>query len=156
MNATAVTSAHWALSPVGFWHVAQVWRLERTCFGLEDAYDPFTLLGLLGNGRYVRVQARQSNRMIGFVAGEVETRRDTGWIVTLCVDPQSTRQGIGSGLLAEAEQQLAKRVSRVQLTVRKSNHSAIRLYERNQYKWASTLAKYYRNGEDGLVMEKQL
>ena len=159
MNVSAATNAAtepWQLAPVRLWHVAQVWQLERACFGTEDAYDPFTLFSLLSAGDYVHVQAREHNKMIGFVAGEIETRRRIGWIVTICVDPHHTSQGIGTQLLAEAERQLARRVNRIQLTVRKGNHGAIRLYERCNYKWTSTFTRYYRNGEDGLVMEKQL
>ena len=159
MNAIAATNAAaapWVLAPVRLWHVAQVWQLERACFGVDDAYDAFTLLGLLSTSGYVRLQARAGSRMIGFVAGEIESRRDIGWIVTICVHPQCAGAGIGTRLLAEAERQLARQVSRVNLTVRRSNHGAIRLYERCNYKWMSTFAKYYRDGEDGLVMEKQL
>jgi ribosomal protein S18 acetylase RimI-like enzyme len=43
----------------------------------------------------------------------------------------------------------------IKLTVRKTNTRAIRLYEFLGYKFVHTIAKYYNDGEDGLLMEKR-
>jgi ribosomal protein S18 acetylase RimI-like enzyme len=38
--------------------------------------------------------------------------------------------------------------------VRSGNRRAIALYERLGYRWCGTHRGYYRNGEDGLIMQK--
>jgi ribosomal protein S18 acetylase RimI-like enzyme len=45
---------------------------------------------------------------------------------------------------------------RVRLTVRESNSSAIALYRVNGYQQVKRWRKYYKGGEDGIVMEKLL
>jgi len=42
----------------------------------------------------------------------------------------------------------------IKLTVRRSNIPAIKLYEKLGYYQVDIWSKYYRNGEDGLVLEK--
>ena len=46
--------------------------------------------------------------------------------------------------------------STVKLTVRISNERAITLYEKEGYRTVDIWTKYYNDGEDGLVMEKNL
>jgi ribosomal-protein-alanine N-acetyltransferase len=63
-------------------------------------------------------------------------------------------RGIGTALLLAAERLLGQQ--KIKLTVRRSNTRAIALYERCGYTWTNTFRRYYRDGEDGLVMEKDL
>ena len=51
---------------------------------------------------------------------------------------------------------MRQRVTFVKLTVRRSNVRAIALYDRCGYRWVSTVRGYYHDGEDGLIMEKNL
>ena len=78
------------------------------------------------------------------------------WIITIGVLPEYQGRGIGAQLLAHAEQAMRQRGQVAKLTVRRSNARAIHLYERHGYKWVTTYARYYADGEDGLVMEKAL
>ena len=43
-------------------------------------------------------------------------------------------------------------VPNISLEVRKSNEKAIKLYEKYGFKYSHTREKYYRNGEDALVL----
>ena len=94
--------------------------------------------------------------MVGFVAGELEYQHRAGWVITIGVLPDYAGRGIGRALLEAAEQRLFQDVTRVKLTVRRSNERAIKLYQRCGYHWITTYQHYYRDGEDGLVMEKTL
>jgi ribosomal-protein-alanine N-acetyltransferase len=47
-------------------------------------------------------------------------------------------------------------VPRSRLTVRLSNHIAISMYEKDSYKSIDLLKAYYNDGEDALLMEKEL
>ena len=130
-------------------------RLEQACFP-KDAYDFFTLLNLALSRNVLRLKAMVDNRLVGYLAGEVRDYDATGWVVTLGVLPSHTGCGIGHALLASAERAMKARVTYVKLTVRRSNAQAIRLYDHCGYKWVSTIRGYYHDGEDGLIMEKNL
>jgi ribosomal protein S18 acetylase RimI-like enzyme len=77
-----------------------------------------------------------------------------GWIATLCVHPDFRRRGYARELLRVCEQGLA--MSSVRLTLRRSNLAAKNLYLAAGYAEVDIWLKYYSNGEDGIVMEKQL
>ena len=70
--------------------------------------------------------------------------------------PRYSGRGIGRSLLTSAEKAMRASVSVMKLTVRRSNARAINLYDRCGYQWVSTMRHYYHDGEDGLVMEKNL
>lgn len=130
----------------------QAMALERACFG-PDAWGPLELIVELLSPT-VRLKALQrndaGNRLVGLAIGERRGR--IGWIATLGVHPDFQRQGIGRQLLAAAEMALNTPI--LKLTVRASNRAAINLYEQFGYRTVNRLARYYANGEDGLVMEK--
>ena len=68
------------------------------------------------------------------------------------MDPAYRRQGIGTALLDECERQL--RLPRIRLSVARSNHGALRLYEQRGYRKVDVWRQYYRSGDDALVLEK--
>ncbi len=80
--------------------------------------------------------------------------RRPDWIATIGVDPRYQGRGIGTALLRACEEQL--KFPTVKLTVRISNQRAIALYEKEGYRTVDIWKKYYNDGEDGLVMEKDL
>jgi ribosomal-protein-alanine N-acetyltransferase len=118
----------------------------------HDAWPLLDLIGLLTFPNIVRYKASLDGRMVGFVAGEIRLVSRTGWIATLGVHPEFRRQGIGEKLLEICEQELSQ--PRLRLTVRASNKGAINLYRVNGYIEVDRWRKYYKGGEDGVVMEK--
>lgn len=126
-------------------------KLEHLCFE-KDAWSLFDLIAVLSWPDVVRLKAVDDDVMIGFVAGEKRSSQSSGWIATLAVDPQYQRRGIGRALLKVCEERLG--MPRVKLTVRVSNRGAISLYEQEGYRTVDIWARYYNDGEDGLVMEK--
>ncbi|MGH2607249.1 MAG: GNAT family N-acetyltransferase, partial [Anaerolineales bacterium] len=61
---------------------------------------------------------------------------------------------IGRRLLAACEQAL--NTERIRLTVRVSNRPAIELYRSADYDEIEIWKRYYPDGEDGQVMEKEI
>lgn len=114
----------------------------------------FDLIAVLSWTDVIRLKAVEEGSMIGFVAGEARSSQGAAWIATLAVDPRHQRRGIGRELLRMCESRL--RLPLVKLTVRISNHGAIALYEKEGYRSVDIWKRYYRDGEDGLVMEKSL
>ena len=128
-------------------------ELEKVCFD-RDAWPLIELMGVLTFPGVVRLRAVRDGQMIGFIAGDPRKRENTGWILTLGVLPDWRRQGIAGALLSRCEMQM--HMPQVKLSVRRSNTAAIRLYEKLGYEQVDTWVKYYRGGEDGLVLTKEM
>ena len=128
-------------------------RLEHACFE-KDAWSLFDLIAVLSWTDVVRLKAVEDNQMIGFVAGETRPFSSSAWIATIGVDPRFQRRGIGRALLHACEARI--RLPRIKLTVRVSNSNAISLYEQEGYRTLEIWRRYYSDGGDGLVMEKEL
>ena len=78
-------------------------------------------------------------------------------ILQLAVDPSRRRQGLGIRLLREALAAITRAGAHVAwLEVRTSNLEARRLYQRAGFLEVGSRPRYYRNGEDAVLMRKQL
>jgi ribosomal-protein-alanine N-acetyltransferase len=128
-------------------------KLENESFD-KDAWPLFDLIAVLTFPEVVRLKAVVDGQMAGFVAGDPRPRDGWGWIATIAVDPRYRRRGIGRALLHACEAKLG--VSRSRLTVRLSNQAAISMYEKDGYVTTDIWSGYYNDGEDGMVMEKNL
>ncbi len=82
---------------------------------------------------------------------------DTCEITNIAVHPEYRRQGIGNTLLLELIN-LCKEyeVSYLNLDVRVTNDTAKNLYIKNGFKQVGLRKKYYSNGEDALLMTKEI
>jgi ribosomal protein S18 acetylase RimI-like enzyme len=127
--------------------------LEKACFA-HDAWPLLDMMGVLTFPGVVRMRAMGDGELVGFIAGDPRKEKKTGWILTLGVHPKWRRMGIAETLLGECEE--AMRMPLVKLTVRRSNAAAIRLYEKLGYSRVDIWSKYYRGGEDGLVLAKEM
>ena len=125
--------------------------LEKVCFP-EDAWALFDLAAVLTFPKIIRLKAVHEDKMIGFVAGDPRLSEGFSWIATIGVLPEYQRQGIGSRLLHLCEEQLP--TTRVRLSVRISNESAIRLYKQEGYQTINIWEKYYDDGTEAVIMEK--
>jgi len=128
-------------------------ELEKECFG-ADAWPLIELMGVLTFPGVVRYRAVGDGRLIGFVAGDPRAKENAGWILTLAVDRDWRRMGIAQALMARCEEALG--MPTMKLTVRRGNQAAIRLYEKLGYEQVDIWSRYYRNGEDGLVLCKEM
>ena len=126
-------------------------KLEKLCFPI-DAWPLLDMIGALSLPNVIRYKAVVNGEMIGFIAGELRIASRTGWIATVCVHPEYRRRGIGEQLIRLCEHEMGQ--PRVRLSVRESNHGAINLYRVNGYIEIDRWRKYYKGGEDAIVMEK--
>jgi len=103
-----------------------------------------------------RSEAHEENgsKSVGFVFGDRRRAQGIGWIASIGVHPAYQGRGVGSRLLAACERALA--TPQVRLTLRLSNTTARRVYDAAGYVEIGRLERYYRDGEDGIVMEKLL
>ena len=146
-------SIRFSIEPANLRDLATLQELEKICFD-SDAWSMLDLLGVLTFPAMVRYKAVFGQEMIGFAAGEIRRPQEAGWIITLGVHPGFRRQGVARALLSSCEQHMP--VPRLRLCVRLSNHPAIDLYQKAGYQQVELWKQYYRNGEDAVVMEKEM
>jgi ribosomal-protein-alanine N-acetyltransferase len=131
--------------------LGQLRRIEQACFP-KDAWPLLDLIAVLTWAEVVRLKAVVDGKMVGFIAGDARREQGMAWIATLGVLPEYRRQGIARQLLLECENRL--QAGRLRLCVRLDNTAAIRLYEQEGYARVGIWTKYYNDGGDALVMEK--
>jgi len=91
----------------------------------------------------------------GFIVGEAD--RASGHIITIDVIAAARRSGVGSLLLRAAENRLrAAHCRSVELETAVDNISALSFYKRHGYSVIKTFPRYYSNGVDALVLQKDL
>jgi ribosomal-protein-alanine N-acetyltransferase len=95
--------------------------------------------------------AVRDGKLVGYT---ICSRYDTVWhVMNIAVEPDLRRQGIASALLAELYRRAGDGNARFTLEVRRSNHAAIELYQRDGFRIAGLRRNYYQdNGEDALIM----
>ncbi len=141
------------IHPAGWRDVGSLYRLEKACFPV-DAWPIWDVLLVLTLPNIVRLKAVVGDKPIGFVVAEIKRFRKIAWIATIGVDPAYQKQGVGASLLEACERRLS--VPTIRLSVRSTNDAALRMYRRFGYEFSGTWPKYYKGGEDALIMEKKV
>lgn len=141
-----------------------LWNIDQKCFAPGIAYSrselsiyirrrgSFTVVAESSSGK----SKSQSGEIVGFIVAEANSRR-IGHIISIDVLPDARRFGVGSQLLAIAEQRLRSDACRaILLETAVDNLSALSFYKRHSYHVIKALPRYYSNGTDALVLEKEL
>lgn len=112
------------------------------------------------------VAVAPSGEVVGYVMPRVEykpmfTRRllgKSGHIVSIAVEPEHRRRGLGYALMAHSLKSLKERYGCVEsyLEVRVSNTPAISLYRKLGYVVVKRAHRYYLDGEDAYIMARPL
>ena len=151
-----------------------LWTIDQQCFPAGIAYSrrelnaymrqsgSFTLVAESAKAKRKSLLADGASRMIptrvivGFLVAAV-SRRGVGHVMTIDVLPEARRAGVGSKLLGAAEDRLRAAGCRiVYLETAVDNQAALAFYKRQQYFLVKTVPRYYANGVDALVLEKNL
>ena len=94
------------------------------------------------------------DEVVGFVFGDRRRRQRVGWIASIGVHPDMRRKGVGHLLLEACEKEVG--TPRIRLALRPSNLGAKQLYLKAGYVEVDHWDRYYANGEDAIIMEKNL
>jgi ribosomal-protein-alanine N-acetyltransferase len=143
------------LRPASRADVAAIARLELRAF--SDAWTEAQLTDALkAPGAIGLVAEEDDDIIVGHLIGRSVV--DEGEILTVAVDPDRRRRGIGQQLLLAAMAQLqARGVGRLWLEVRASNAGAQALYAGQGFIPAGRRRSYYRDPvEDALVLRRDL
>ncbi len=149
----------------------RLWEIDQKCFPPGISYSQIELLTYIRRPRAFTLVAERSGNgaepggaggedgvrpAVGFIVAEAE-RRQVGHIVTIDVLEEARRAGLGSRLLAEAEERLRAQGCRaVILETAVDNASALAFYKRHQYFLVKTIPRYYSSGVDAFMLKKDL
>ena len=156
-----------------------LWRIDQDCFPPGISYSrtelrvymrrrgSFTLIAAeaaqaaaavvpeVGSKKNSAPIAPANSAIAGFIVAEAD--RGFGHIITIDVIASARRSGVGSLLLRAAEDRLsAAHCLSVELETAVDNVSALSFYKRHGYSVVKTFPRYYSNGVDALVLEKNL
>jgi ribosomal protein S18 acetylase RimI-like enzyme len=151
MGATDIRRQPAAIERAGLRDFRIIDRLVKECFG-RDAWTWLDILEALALPGTIRLKAVAGDEVLGYVIGDRRSSR-VGWIASIGVRVRARRRGVGRQLLLAAEQALGTPL--VRLTLRPSNQAALGLYQQLGYYQVDMWKRYYRDGEDGLVMERK-
>ena len=137
------------IRPLSYTDLPAVAAIERRAFPTPWSIAMFVLE--LSKPTGMCVAALRDGELVGYT---ICSRYDTVWhVMNIAVDPDLRREGIASALLAELYARAGDDTAQFTLEVRRSNHAAIELYQRDGFRIAGLRRRYYQdNGEDALIM----
>jgi ribosomal-protein-alanine N-acetyltransferase len=128
--------------------------MEHASFG-SDAYDRNLFAEFFHKCGDLFLVCERRARVWGYIVTCI--RGDRAELISIAVDPAARGQRAGSALLASTLRRLKRRaVARFGLMVRLSNDPARAFYEKYGFRKLRTVRRYYEDGEDGLLMSKDL
>jgi ribosomal-protein-alanine N-acetyltransferase len=97
----------------------------------------------------------KDREVIGFVIGIVQKKE--GHILVIAIRDDFKRKGIGTFVMRKLIDVYEKKsITRLKLEVRVSNIAAISMYKNLGFKITNRLKHYYENGEDGLLLRREM
>ncbi len=133
-------------------YIDAVVELERKCF--KDGWTKEMLVSAF-NGEYFGYLAFESEKLIGFIGCTLGI--DAVDLEGVAVLPEHRGKGVGKALIKMALSHVCDASAKAMLLeVRESNEVAIRLYEGLGFTPLSVRKKYYSDGENAVVMIKEL
>jgi len=117
--------------------------------------DEAQALQLLSNPAKEVYVAALENEITGFVILDLNGAF-RGYLQTVCVMPQWRKHGIGSRLIAFAEERIFREHPNVFMCVSSFNTGAQRLYARLGYEVVGVLKDYVVAGHDEILLRKSL
>ncbi len=133
-------------------------EIEQQSFSDPWSRDALTTAMDLGHLRFLVAEegGASSSRLVGYVVALV--MGDEGEIADVAVDPSARRGGVGTLLLARAEEEMARNgVRTLYLEVRESNLAALGLYRQRGFEVVGRRRGYYRHpAEDALVLRREI
>jgi len=133
-----------------------LWSIDQVCFAEGISYSRRELAFYIAQKRGFTSVAEIDGKTVGFVVIDRD-REGQGHVITIDVLPEARRSGLGSQLMAAAEERLRKLgCSTVFLEAAVDNAAALAFYKRHGYSVVQTIPRYYLDSIDALVLVKDL
>jgi ribosomal-protein-alanine N-acetyltransferase len=142
------------IRPLLYPDLPQVMAIERRVYPTPWSLAMFVLELSKQSGICLAAVERSADRSPEMAGYLICSRYDSIWhVMNVAVDLDHQRRGLASAMLGELYARAQDEEARFTLEVRRSNHVAIRLYEREGFRAAGVRRRYYQdNGEDAIVM----
>lgn len=125
--------------------------LEKLLINTPSDWTIQTIQDCIGDD-YFQWVILENQYITGFVI--IKNNHDCWEIMQLVVDKQYQRRGSATRLLKFVLAEAKKHgITHIQLDVRQSNTAAITLYQHGGFKKTGMRKKYYKNGEDAVLMD---
>lgn len=131
--------------------IKQVILLEEQFLG--ESLGEEMILNELDNPNVCFLSAKDNEKVIGYIGAY--TFDDSMEILNFVVDEAYQRQGVGS-LLFNTLLNMYDKTKSIVLEVRYNNEKGISFYKKNNFNVISKRKHYYKNGDDALVMMKEI
>lgn len=134
-------------------HVQSIAKFQERYF--KDGWSKENLISSFETGRCFGYLAEIDGEVIAFIL--LNKNYDDADLESICVKPDLRKTGIGSNLLSLAiKKSKDLGLNAIFLEVRKSNIIAKKLYEKFDFVFVSERKKYYADGENALVMKREI
>ncbi|MDE7330347.1 MAG: ribosomal protein S18-alanine N-acetyltransferase [Clostridia bacterium] len=134
--------------------ILRISEIEAECFP-QEPWSFQMLASSFGTETFTGVLAEDGGEIIGY--GGVTVAADTADVENVAVTEPFRRSGVGTAIIRElCRVAKEKGAEKLFLEVRVSNSVAMGLYLKNGFKGSYARARYYPDGEDCLVMVKEL
>lgn len=134
--------------------ILKISELEKECFP-DEPWSFQMLVSSFESETFYGVLAEDGDEVVGY--GGITVTYDTADIANVAVTEAFRHSGVGSAVLAELLSVARSHgAQKVFLEVRVSNAAAMSLYLKNGFKGVYARTRYYSNGEDCIVMAKEL
>ena len=129
-------------------------EMERECFP-DEPWSFKMLASSFETPSFFGVVAADGDEIIGY--GGLTAAADSADIANVAVTEAYRHSGVATAILSELENiSRANGVKKLFLEVRVSNSAALSLYLKSGFSGVYARTRYYSNGEDCLVMAKEL
>ena len=127
----------------------RVYEIENMFFNQSYEINIFKQLYEMGVGFLV---AEKDNYVIGYIIFWIKNDRE-GHIISIAVDKNYRRLGVGSKLLSRAINVLSLlEIDKVMLEVNENNNSAVEFYKSFKFRIDRIVPNYYENQDGAIVM----
>lgn len=137
-----------------FEDILRISEIEKECFS-NEAWSYKSIASSFETDTFFGVLAEDDGEIVGY--GSVTVAADTADVGNIAVSEVYRRGGVGTAVLNElCSLAKSKGVAKLFLEVRVSNSDAMHLYLKNGFRGVYARTRYYPDGEDCLVMVKEL
>ena len=144
----------YTVRPLRLSDLDRILEIELASFG-KDAYDRNLFADFFHNCGGLFLVALWGTRICGYMVSCIGQNRAE--LVSIAVDPPARGKGAASVMMESTIRRLRRReVPRLFLMVRSSNAAARAFYEKYGFRRLRVARQYYEDGEDGVLMSKDL
>jgi ribosomal-protein-alanine N-acetyltransferase len=126
--------------------------IERASFPARIAFSRAYFERLFQEYPEGFIVAEFKGNVVGYTIGN-----NSGEIITIAVDPDYRKQGIGKSLADFLIKNYKKRgIQELSIHVRTNNQAGVSFWQNLGFKVEKTIKNYYSNGDDALLLKKEI